>query len=203
MAILAAAVGDPIVEAIASTGTFGPQYYDADRSSVVPAVVAGLMLAAGAFVLRCLREWQNAPHRTGRRLPYAIPESRWSPLLQSAIVFGFGLLIVLGMQTSEQLLADGRVVDLHAGLGGPAWFALLSYGAISFALTTALRRFMQSFVTKVVESLREAQQMLRSQTLEDACRLAARSVSARLCGALDPAVRRTRGRAPPLELEPA
>lgn len=204
VAILAAAVGDPIVEAIASTGALGSGYHDADRSAVLPAAVAGILLAAGAFVLRCLQEWGNAPHRIDRRRRiHATPDSSLSPLLQWTIVFGLQLLIVFGMQTSEQLLAYGHVTTWHGWLGAPAWFALASYGAICFALGATLRRFMQSFVTKVVEDLRKAQRRLRSQSLEVACRLAARSVWARLFGALEPGVRRTRGRAPPLELEPA
>ncbi|MBD5656239.1 MAG: hypothetical protein IAI50_13830 [Candidatus Eremiobacteraeota bacterium] len=203
MAILAAAIGDPIVEAIANGGSFGSGYHDADRSSVLPAALAGLVLAVGAFVLRCLQEWRNAPRRKRRRRAVeATRDSDLSPMLQFAIVFGLQLLIVLAMQTSEHLLAYGRVGDLHGWLGGPAWFALVTYGAICLALTATLRRFMQSFVTKIVEDLREAQRRLRSTSLADACKSIARSDSPRLFGALDPGVRRTRGRAPPLVFEP-
>jgi hypothetical protein len=203
MAILAAAVGDPIVEAVASSGLFGSGYHDADRSSVLASGLAGLVLAAGAFVLRCCQEWRTSPHRLARRrASRATAGFEIPPLLQLAIVFGLQLSIVLGMQTSEDLLA-GRAIDLHAWLGGPAWFALTAYGAICVGLTSTLRRFMRSFVTKVVDDLRAAQRRLRARTRSGACKPTSRSLPSRVLGALDPSVRRTRGRAPPLQLEPA
>ena len=193
-AILAAAVGNPLVEAVSSSGLLGAGYHDLDRSSALPASIVGLLIALAAVVLRTLREWR------GTRVP-AFPERAVS--FQLPLVVGLQLLAVYAMQTFESLSAHGRPADLSEWLGGPAWFSLAVYAVTSLICSLFLRRLMGSFVTKIVGVLREAERFLSSPWLAEGAALIGRSLSSHAIRALEPGVRRTRGRAPPHKLDRA
>lgn len=193
-AILAAAIANGVVETLASTGIVGAGYSDPDRSSVMPASLAGLLVTFALLVLRSLRAWHTCETR--------VPVRNAGPpvlLRRLPIVFCLQMVVVFAMESSEQVLAHGRLADAGAWLGGPAWFSLAFHAAACLIVTAVLYRTMNSLVTKVVDILREAKRLLRAR-FEDAYHLLGRSVPSRVFLALAPGVRRTRGRAPPREL---
>jgi len=148
VALIAAAIGDPLVETIANAGVFGPGYADNIHSSVVPALIAGLSLALLLLawqcrnLVRCTGEVRERPIDLARRflarssihdIPYAI-------VLQLAALFV--------MESSEQIFFEGRLLGGTAWLGGPVWFSLLAHAAIGAICTLLLTFGMRAIVRR-------------------------------------------------------
>ena len=112
VALVAAAIADPIVETVANSGVLGAGYADNDHSSVIPTLVIGGFLA---LLVASARAWtlalaRHVAERTPLEdLPYVVP-------LQFVALFM--------METAEQMLAGGRLLGGTAWLGGPVWFSV-------------------------------------------------------------------------------
>ena len=135
VALVAAAIADPLVESIANTGALGRGYSDNDHASVVPTLIFGSVLLLLVIGARCLglvrrasvyRRWVVgiARHLCARPaladLPYVV-------LLQFAALFV--------MESCEQLLYDGRLGGGTAWLGGPIWFSIATHVLIGLLCT--------------------------------------------------------------------
>ncbi len=148
VALIAAAIGDPLVETIANAGVFGPGYADNIHSSVVPALIAGLSLAllllgwqCRRFV-RCCGETHERPIDLARRF-----------LARSSIhdiphAFVLQLVALFVMESSEQIFCEGGLLGGIAWLGGPVWFSLLAHAAIGAICTVLITRGMRAIVRR-------------------------------------------------------
>ena len=197
-AVLAAAIGNPIVEGISRTGLVGGSYDDTNRLSVVPALFAGLVLALGALGLRCLRAWRGSTSAIDDDWLHVAARawSRRSLRFDLLAVFAMQMIALFAMETSERLLTDGHLVSGLAWLGGPVWFSILVHATLSFACLTVLCRFMRASVATIVDLLHETMRFF-CEDLDDDARFVRRAFPPTCSGTSDPCIRRTRGRAPP------
>ncbi len=134
VALLAAAIGDPLVETIANTGVFGSGYADNDHSSVLPTLIVGAILALLVFGARA---WALA---LARRV------SERSPLGDLPYVVVLQFLALFLMESTEQFFAGGHLLGGSAWLGGPIWFSLCTHIIIGVASTLLIARGMRAIV---------------------------------------------------------
>lgn len=138
VALIAAAIGDPLVETIANTGILGPGYLDNDHSSVVPALLAGVLVAA------LLIGWQCRQFLRCRR------DFVERPLADMPRVFVLQLATLFVMESCEQFFAQGGLLGAPAWLGGPVWFSLLAHALIGAVCTLLIARGMRAIVHRAV-----------------------------------------------------
>jgi hypothetical protein len=135
-AIVAAAVGDALVETIANSGALGRGYADDNHLSVIPALVAGACLLVIAVVMRCAQ-----PLRHTREPRHVRP---LSPLADTACVFALQLCALFVMEAVERVAYGGSVRFDTAWFGGPVWFSLLAHATLAYVCTLAAARFTRS-----------------------------------------------------------
>ncbi len=148
IALVAAAIADPLVETIANTGVLGGGYSDNDHTSVVPTLIFGSALLLLAIGARCLglvrrasvyRRWVvGIARQLGARpaladLPYVV-------LLQFVALFA--------MESCEQLLFNGRLSGGTAWLGGPIWFSVGTHVLIGLICVILAARAMRTIVRR-------------------------------------------------------
>jgi hypothetical protein len=134
VALIAAAIGDPLVETIANTGILGPGYLDNDHSSVVPALIAG------AFVAALLIGWQCRQFLRRRR------DFVERPLADMPYVYVLQLNALFVMESCEQFFAHGEFLGGTAWLGGPVWFSLIAHALIGAICTLLIARGVRAIV---------------------------------------------------------
>lgn len=153
VALVAAAVGDPLVETVANSGLFGRGFSDNNHLSVIPALVAGILLV---LLLACWRGVQLYRHTRQREalLELAKHISARAPLrdLPYVLIFQFGALFV--MESTEQLAFGGKLLGGTVWLGGPVLFSVLAHALIGTICTLALARAIRAMVRHVATFVR-------------------------------------------------
>lgn len=142
-ALIAAALADPLVESLSNNGAFGGgSFTDHSNADVVPALSAGLMLAALAGVIRLGGALRGA-HR-------ATPAAPLGVLRLVPFVFALQIVLLYAMETGEQLAVYGRLLGGALWLGGPP-LASLTIHALACVLATWLAvRTARAFARTVV-----------------------------------------------------
>jgi hypothetical protein len=189
VALVAAAIADPMVETIANTGVLGRGYADNDHSSVIPTLIIGGILA---LLVLSTRAWGLAlARRVAERSPH--DDLPYILVLQFVTLFG--------MESAEQLLDGGRLLGGLVWLGGPAWFSVLVHVTIGILCTflisrsiRALARHCAAFVSIALEFI------LCMRRHVTATRFTQRRDDATCRNAAQVCVRQTGERAPPLLL---
>ncbi|HTU70792.1 MAG TPA: hypothetical protein VMF11_10795 [Candidatus Baltobacteraceae bacterium] len=131
VAVIAAAIADPIVETVSNAGWFGPgSFTDHSNLDVLPALLAGAVLVGCYLVLRVRRALLRASGEAlranvARLLPFIF-------LAQMGVLFA--------METTEQLVVSGHTMGGTIWLGGPIWFSLTVHAAMSILVAYALAR---------------------------------------------------------------
>ncbi len=196
VAVLAAAIADPLVEWASNAGWFGAGHFT-DRSTidVLPALAVALLAACALGGL------QIAKLVTGRAagwLRVSDTVLRKQSLVR-ALPFAFALQlgVLFTMETLEQLAVRGHLLGGTIWLGGPAPIALLVHAVACVCVALATLRLLRAF-TRVASRI-------IARILQPASRsaqpLANRSRSQRGAGAslqLIGVLAHLRERAPPL-----
>jgi hypothetical protein len=131
VAVIAAAVADPLVEAASNAGWFGRGVFtDHSNLDVLPALLSGAALVACYVALRVRRELMRASSyalrtHVGRLWP---------------VIFAAQITVLYAMETLEQLTVAGHVMGNTVWLGGPAWFSLPVHAAVAIVVAYALAR---------------------------------------------------------------
>jgi hypothetical protein len=200
VALVAAALGDPLVESVSNSGLFGRGYHDNNHQSVIPAMVAGGMLV---FVILAARCWSivrsGSPLRRGDwLLESASRFSQPSALPDLPVVLAFQLAALFAMESAEQLFFGGELLGGTVWLGGPIAFSLATHALLGTSCTLLFLALMRS--------IHEAVASLVRRTIETILVLLARS-GARLVVEIRndaarphlqaPPARQIGGRAPP------
>ncbi len=205
VAILAAALADPLVETVANTGILGGGYADNNHTSVIPALVAGAVLALEVTLLRALgtcgllgpgrRNWiaelatRACPRSFARDLPLVL-------LLQ--------LVALFLMESIEQLAFGGRLSGGTAWLGGPVLFSLCVHALIGagclYVVGRLARVLLRTFCSLIAFAV-DCILVTRARSSAEVFRRRRREPSPVLAQALP--ARHAGGRAPPLLLTPA
>jgi hypothetical protein len=125
VAVIAAAIADPLVEFGSNAGWFGPgSFTDRSNLDVVPSLLAGVALLVIFFARR-------ARALLAGRLP-----GRARELIPVAAVMQMGVLYV--METAEQYATAGHLLGGTIWLGGPIPISLSIHVAVCIAVTAAL-----------------------------------------------------------------
>ena len=158
-ALIAAALGDFVVERIADTGVFGAGYIDRDQSGVGSVLVLGVGVAFAAVVWRfgALLGSAGAARRAAwhRATARALAPRTLARVLPGAFVIQ--LAGVYGIESVERLALGAPLPDGVGWLGAPLAFSLtfhLLLGLVcAFALTAALRALLAACAALVVRVL--------------------------------------------------
>jgi hypothetical protein len=153
VALLAAALGDALVETVSNTGIFGPSYFDNNHLSIVPALLAGIVLTLEAIGLRCFELYRRA--RSSRRdwlIDAATCIAARSPARDIPYVFAMQMAALFAMESTEQLVLGGKLLGGMVWLGGPILLSVLSHALIGAACTFLLGWSMRA-ISETVASL--------------------------------------------------
>ncbi len=204
-ALVAGAVGDVVVESVSNTGAFGSAYFDHDRLSVIPVLIAGLALVfeVAALRLAALLRGTAPAARHDRLIDAAARFSTRSPLRDLPLVFGLQLAAVFAMQNAEQLAAGGMPVGGLGWLGGPLAFALLVYAATSAACTLVLSYLARAILVAGTVLVRIVLELVLALGDRAGRPRFGRLAAAPCVRAQAPHVRQIGGRAPPFLPTPA
>ena len=145
-ALIAAAVGDPVVESIANTGVLGGHYADHNHLSVLPALFAGLAFALALVVWRCLSVWHATSGSRDWLIDMATACSERACATDVVCAFVMQLVALFLMESAEQLALGGKLLGGTAWLGGPIGFSLIVHALIGAACLFALGAFMRALV---------------------------------------------------------
>ena len=199
IALVAAAVGDPLVESIANSGVFGSAYHDGNQLSVVPTLVVALALALWLACRRAVAVWRRSRDvRSDWVIEVAQRGRTGSPLRDLPLVFAAQLVAVFAMEAVEQLVTGAPLETGLSWLGGPVAFSLAVHALICVALTLALARLCVAIAGTVDSIVRAAVAFVLAFTQPAVpVRFVARRLASRP-RAQAPHVRQIGGRAPPL-----
>jgi hypothetical protein len=181
IAIVAAALSDPLVEGLANRGWLGGavRYDDNDHASVIPALLAGLIVALGVSLRRGLQR----------------DRTDWTDI---AWIVGLQFVALIVMENAEQFGAIWRFGGDALWLGGPP-LAAFAVHAIAATLTALL-------AGRVVNAIADALASIVRAVIALAIAITARTEARFFARRRDIALRRRRrdyapqigGRAPPL-----
>lgn len=200
VALIAAAVSDLLVEAVANTGIFGAAFFDTDDASIVPSLIVAMLLAAGVIGgharAACLRS-------SGRRdwlANVAADVAAHAPLRDAGYVLAMQFSALFAMESIEGLSASGHIAGGLLWLGGPPVMAAGAHVAVGLICTLAagwLMRVSVPHVASLVYSALDSVLCARRRTHGAAAWLSRRDAAA--SGAPQGGcVRRISGRAPPV-----
>jgi hypothetical protein len=189
-ATIAAAVADPIVEALANAGCFGRgTFTDHSNLDVVPGLLAGVLLLAVYVAVRVRGE-----------LLCKSSEALRAPIRGLLpVVLGIQVAVLFGMETIEQIVVTGHTLGGTIWLGGPAWCSLPLHAIVGIAfayLLSAIARRSTRATVRVIRLLRA----LATRALHADVPLAIRAHNTAFAHVLAPALCRSGDRAPPFVL---
>jgi hypothetical protein len=128
VAVIAAAVADPIVEFVSNAGWFGPgSFTDRSNLDVFPALLAG----SGVLALYLIGAARAV--LAGTALP-----RRLASLVPAIFVLQIAALYV--METAEQLIVGGHTLGPAVWLGGPILASLAIHAAFCVTITFWIAR---------------------------------------------------------------
>ena len=196
VAVLAAALADPLMEFASNAGWFGAGHFtDGSNLDVLPAlgvalIAAGIVggLQVAKLVTGRSTDWLRASDTAlrGQRLAHVLP-----------IAFGLQLGVLYVMESAEQIVVRGHALGGTIWLGGPAPVSLLVHAAACLFIATAALRLLRMFtyaagriIARIVASMSRPVQPLAN-------RARGRREGA-ACGSRIRALAHLRKRAPPL-----
>ncbi len=200
VALIAAAIGDPLVETISNAGAFGRGYADNNHASVVPALVAGAGLALLVIAGRCvsLLRHGSALRRGDWLVDGVACLARQSPLRDVPLVLALQFAALFTMESVEQLAFGGRLLGGSAWLGGPVAFSLIAHAALGSGCTLLLAALARSILATFTSFVRDAIESILFSLARDGERaFIRRREGAALPRLQAPYVGQLGGRAPP------
>ncbi len=152
VALVAAAIADPIVEALSNGGVFGTaRYTDGSMADVAPVLsigVVGALVCLFALVTRALGWWRDGkPRAWDERV--VVPAAWLYPVILSLEI---GVLFV--METCEQIVVHGHVLGALMWLGGPVLMSLAIHAFVTAIATFALARALGRGAIAIVSAVR-------------------------------------------------
>ena len=199
VALVAAALGDTVVETIANSGLLGGGYADDNHASVVPTLLLGGMLALEVARRRCAEMLHGgAGVRTDWVIDLARRYTPGSLPRDLTIVFALQLSALFLMESAEQLAFGGKLLGGTAWLGGPVVFSLLAHALIGAGCTFFLGRFVRSLLATVANIVRCALDYILIETARTSGHFASGRDEAPHHRAGAPLARQFGDRAPPL-----
>jgi len=198
-ALIAAALGDALVESLSNAGVFGGFYHDDDHTSVLPALLIGALVVLEIVAVRCFELLRQRPaHSRGWIVDLATNVSSRKPLADFPLVFALQLAALFAMESSEQLLANGRLLGGTVWLGGPPIASVLTHALLGLSCLLLLRHVMRALLAVLVSFARVAIDFISLARKREAAFFVRRRNESRRNGASSARARHIGGRAPPL-----
>jgi hypothetical protein len=200
VALVAAAAGDALVETISNTGIFGRGFDDNNHLSVIPALVAGLLLWFTITAARSFSLFRRGSTlgRGDWLIESATNLARESPLRDMPLVLGLQLLSLFAMESIEQLAFGGRLLGGTVWLGGPIAFSLITHAILGAGCTLLLAALVRAILATVASLVRDAIDAILFSLSRDGGRtFVKRDADEVLPRAQAPHLRQFGGRAPP------
>ncbi len=199
VALVAAAIADPVVESISNTGIFGGHYADDNHTGVIPTLLAGLLLVLEIAAVRCFQSLRSSTGSTDRLRDVARGFSARSPAQDLPYVLALQFAVLFMLESTEQLLVGGKLLGGTVWLGGPICFSLLTHALIGSGSLLLVRRLIRAISTALFSLVRIAIEFILIARVfgERGAVLRRRDAPAHL-RAQTPHVRQIGGRAPPL-----
>lgn len=142
LAVISAAMADPLVEFASNAGWFGRgNFTDHSNLDVVPALLAGVALMT-VYLFRKARLVLS-----GRAFPRGI-----APLLPA--IFALQLLALYGMETAEQLVVAGHLFGPAVWLGAPPLISLAIHAAVCAGVSLWFGRSIRTLATTTLRVIR-------------------------------------------------
>ena len=142
LAVISAALADPLVEFGSNAGWFGRgTFTDHCNLDVVPALVAG----AGLMILYLIRKARLVV--CGRAFPLGV--ARLLPT-----IFAVQIVALYAMETVEQLVVAGHVLGPTIWLGAPPAVSLAIHAGICVAVTLTFGRSIRTLAATTLRVIR-------------------------------------------------
>lgn len=199
-ALVAAGLGDPVVESVSNTGIFGGHYADTNHTGILPTLLAGLIITLEVLLVRLREVWRRAAGGDAAGgLIQAARELAARPFARDLpSVFALQLSALFVLESAEQLALGGKLSGGTVWLGGPILFSLsvhaLVGGLCTFALGAGMRALLR-FASLVATAVRFIWLAIQRETGAGFCLY---RQTPRFACAQAPHVRQIGGRAPPL-----
>ncbi len=200
VAIIAAALADPIVESLANAGVFGGHFSDNNHLSVIPALVIGGIFSLVALALDA---WNASRASNDWLVEVAKGFSRRSPVDDLPCVFLLQILALFIMESAEQLAFSGKLLGGTAWLGGPVIVSLIVHAVVGAGCLFALAKFMRGLLRTLASLVRAVAQFIWLGVARPACCFDLGREATLLFRAQGAYVNQIGGRAPPLLHTPA
>lgn len=198
VALTAAALADPLVEGLADARAFGPgTFTDGSNLAMLPALCVGT-LAAVAFAIGLARRL-TCPRAAA---PQWFHNASAAPLdpAHALITLGLQMGVLFAMETGEQIVVAGHPLGGTIWLGGPILVSLALHAVFGIAIAVLFSRVLHWLAIRIALVLH----FVRCIALASAQSPAAHIGPTFLVLHYDSerALRRLRGRAPPMVLHP-
>jgi hypothetical protein len=155
IAVIAAAIADPLVEFASNAGWFGPGLFtDHSNLDVAPALIIGVLLLAAYLVLKARAALANGSGRDRdlwREAGHALGSGVWR--LMPAI-FGLQMLTLYAMETAEQYAVWGHSLGPTIWLGGPLPVSLAVHAIICAAVAVTIARWVRALTATTLRFIR-------------------------------------------------
>jgi hypothetical protein len=155
VAVIAAAIADPIVEFASNTGVLGRgSWTDHSNLDVLPALIVGLAALALYIVLKAHAAYTHGNARAltflrasdrmlGRKLPqFLIP------------AFALQIVVLYLMETAEQMAVWGHTLGPAVWLGGPVVISLAVHAIFCVAVAVVVSRCVRTLATTTLRVIR-------------------------------------------------
>ena len=187
-ALLAAGVGDPLVERLGNAGLFGPGYRDVTQAGAVPAIACALLVVAQIAALRALRGGRDVVSGFSSRRPGR----------EAVAAFVLQLLFVYAIEGGEAVFAGGKAPGTLSWLGAPPLVALAIYAVLALVMTLAVAALARVLTASFTALIRVAIAVVRLRGARDGAAAHVVLRRAPLRARSGSFVRRTGERGPPL-----
>lgn len=200
VALVAAALGNALVETIANSGAVGAGYSDDNHASVLPTLLCGGLAGLELLRRRCLALLRRGDR--GRRGDWIVEFARRSAPRVSArdlaAILSVQLVALYLMESAEHLLFGGKLSGGSAWLGGPVAFSLAVHALVGAGCALALAWFGRTMLSGLASLIGYALEALIAELTRDAwCSRARGAVDAPRRRVQAPPARQIGDRAPP------
>jgi len=168
-ALIAAGLGDPLVETISGAGVFGAGYADRNHLGAVPVLIAALTLLAGIVWMRCSVPLRAAlrgrnPHSFGAAAMRRPGVAQW------ALIFSLQLGGVLWMECAEAAVSGERLQPGLSWLGAPVPIALAIYAAVALCSMGLVHLCLRAMLGACARLVQVALEIVLSCASRHACK---------------------------------
>jgi hypothetical protein len=155
VAVIAAAVADPLVEAASNAGWFGPgSFTDHSSADVLPALTLGCGFVALYVALRVRSTLASSRRKTPTAIRLSNEALGHSALRLLPAIFVLQIVVLFSMETAEQFAVWGHGLGGTIWLGGPVTVSLTVHAVACVVVAVAVARVIRSLASVALRVIR-------------------------------------------------